>query len=102
MQSDGSSGGVVENEYPMCDAMGECKADAMCTMWALENQPYGNICSVPCMDSGDCPPPPDGNATPYCPPQYLFCLLVCDGGAQCPTGMMCEDTQLGPRCMWVL
>jgi hypothetical protein len=96
-----ASTGEMKNDYPMCGAMGACEGDAECTQWAANNQPFGNHCSPPCTVTDDCPPPPDSDAMPYCSQNWDYCLLVCETG-NCPTGMSCEDTQNGPRCMWLI
>jgi hypothetical protein len=58
-------------------------------------------CSGP-MGSAECPAPGSGEAVPTCReynPGVWGCLLDCDVG-ECPDGMFCSPTTVGPFCLW--
>ncbi len=82
----GTTGGMMGGgTYDMCNDDMDCPMDAPCNMFI-------GYCSVMCNgDDNACPAPPDGDATPECSGFSDQCILPCGGGAQCPTGMSCEQ-----------
>ena len=99
-------GAWEECEGVMCEAGNDCT-----TITGLGNAAF---CSPQCMDNGDCPPPPDGDATPVCAlvaggaDSATNCGLLCayDGMdyGTCPAGMDCTELpdQMTPvsLCLW--
>jgi hypothetical protein len=63
-----------------------------------------SVCSLMCMEAGDCPAPETGNAVAVCAgPMFDECLLDCADDATCPDGMECVDVAgIGMffRCAW--
>lgn len=53
-----------------------------------------NTCSASCFDDRGCPAGPDGTAVQRCLLSLAgyqdVCALSCEGGLQCPTGMVCD------------
>jgi hypothetical protein len=55
-----------------------------------------NTCSAACFGDRECPAGPDGTAVQRCLISLAgyqdVCALSCEGGLQCPTGMVCDAT----------
>lgn len=83
---------------------GECQDDGDCTeSGAICMSPIGlSVCAPPCDAPEGCPPVPDGTAQPQCMPlpPGAGCLLDCEGGAACPTGMECTSMFGVGFCHW--
>lgn len=113
-----SSGGVPGGPYPACAQQGDpaCEGAADLCLWtdgvADGTSPAG-WCSQPCNEVGECSPPPDGDAmvacTYYGTDLPLRCMLRCENGETCPTGMTCLEYMTVPEvdgyyvfvCAWM-
>jgi hypothetical protein len=95
-------GMVPGSSYPPCPtgANAECGFGNNCVVITDESEVItGTVCGeIGCLQ---CEPPASGNTTPFCANLDFFtCMLGCGGGATCPTGMSCRDTQIGDVCVW--
>jgi len=84
--------GVDCNGFVPCDDM--CEGGALC----LQSMPgVEGTCLPPCDDDADC----SGFARTWptaCVDQY--CVIDCAMTENCPAGMQCLETMLGPICVW--
>lgn len=106
----GAEGGSTDSVgsdpvYPPCEApytADQCPANHECITIGSNMVVQWSICGATgCFDSGDCPNPGGGDATPLCVANPTFCVLACEVGVtQCPTGTECIQTRFGGRCAW--
>jgi hypothetical protein len=82
--------------------MNDCEDGEFCVGIQVDPGTWLHACSTECAGSGDCPAAPSGTAWPECIPVENTggCVLVCEGGATCPSGMECYDLGLGHVCLW--
>jgi hypothetical protein len=100
--SDESTSTPMGDPYEFCLDDTECtypQATCMYDSWAL---PVCNpACSGP-LAIDECPPPTSGEAVPACRDiagGEWGCVLDCTDG-ECPEGMVCSDSTIGPFCFW--
>ena len=87
--------------YSQCETSSGCGEHLECT-FAVQQ------CLAGCLSNDfvdQCPAPPDGDAQPACAwvqsgaestDAHLYCVLSCEGELGCPTGMLCQTTELVP------
>lgn len=103
----GSSDGGGPDPYPACGQEGQCPDGSACI--GLYNQ-YGSLTAMFCGEEGcgaasDCATPASGNAQPVCVGLEgggSACVLSCERGETCPTGMACIEVPGPEYCGWDL
>lgn len=59
-----------------------------------ENVAVDGFCTAECNGQSDCLPAPDAPAKAVCAPTEPsgnYCVLLCEGDAECPEGMLCKS-----------
>ncbi len=74
----------------------KCPGGAECYMSMMSPSEIGT-CLPPCMDDDDCDSTPTAPA--YCH-AFGVCVLECQVVQSCPDGMSCQQTPIGPICLW--
>lgn len=102
------TGGVTEQPeegmYSPCESALECFGLTFCRTVAGEEGLVGFCTNTGCAGPSDCEAAPAGDATPGCFPADvngepgMVCALTCEGGATCPSPMICHDTANGSVC----
>ncbi len=80
--------------YGPCRGDQACEADYECTQIGSGPNAGVNWCTQACdVEAQDCPAPSEGDAEPFCRGGNgggdAQCLLTCEEGTVCPTGMEC-------------
>ena len=85
------------NWHTDADGSSYCSNDASCNTCSCFIS-----CSAKADEPVDCPQPETGTAHPECLGNGT-CMLTCDNGEECPTGMHCVQTNEFGRqvCAWV-
>ncbi len=101
----GAGGGaaVAPADYGYCTMTSQCAAGAACAMPSNGrggggNAPTAGYCSPPCSAGRQCPQPQGGSVTANC--IAGACFLGSCQQADCPTGMTCIETKLGPTSVF--
>jgi len=93
----------VAGPYEHCLTPDVCDAntDVCLTLNDAANKPTDGFCTLYCDNVNDCGPKPAVPAVQECvtlDPMTKLCALKCTGLKDCPTGMVCANTQLGMFC----
>jgi hypothetical protein len=100
--SESTTGEPVDPYLPCFADDDACAADETCVLASNPGGDQGSACGLlDCADESDCPPLPiGGDATSLClqlETGDTACVISCEGGTQCPDGMVCVDQDL---CVW--